>query len=52
MRDILGDYSSSFYMGGGCILGAGVLMTLSHVLIHSAKQREQEDRHTDAGDKP
>ncbi|CAL1530988.1 unnamed protein product, partial [Lymnaea stagnalis] len=41
LRDALGTFDSSFYLGGACMFGAGLLMTLSNILLKVQKHKQK-----------
>ncbi|XP_059162392.1 monocarboxylate transporter 12-like [Physella acuta] len=40
LRDALGTFDSAFYLGGACMLGSGVLLMFSNILLAIQKRRK------------
>ncbi|KAH9512340.1 hypothetical protein Btru_039225 [Bulinus truncatus] len=40
LRDAMGTFDSALYLGGACMLGSGLLLTLSNVLLVIQKRRD------------
>ncbi|XP_055868960.1 monocarboxylate transporter 12-B-like isoform X1 [Biomphalaria glabrata] len=41
LRDALGSFDSSFYLGGACMFGSGLLLLLSNVLLKLQKSKQK-----------